>query len=340
MRRFKWNAAALVALAAFTAGRSSTLADETSRWTWNVKAPTAGGKQFWGDEFCFHGWRVQRNVFTEHCRLLDENNKRHASGTYQSCREELDRIRAKEKLPAMKGKAVIVLHGLIRTRSAMKSMAAYLHDEGGYAVFNISYPSTRKPVAYHAANLAKIIDGLEGIEEIHLVGHSLGNLVIRHYLADQTDEANGRKPDPRIGRIVMLAPPNQGSALATRFKENPLLKAIWGVSGQEIAEWEKLAPKLATPRCEFGILAGGGKRPDKSAGEKGKGRNPLLSGDDDLVVTVDETKLPGAHDFLVVPRSHTFFMDDKDVQKYSLHFLKHGCFVSEAKRTPLDRAER
>ena len=43
--------------------------------------PTLGGKQFWADELFFHQWRIQRNVFTGHCRLLDEHDLRHASGT-------------------------------------------------------------------------------------------------------------------------------------------------------------------------------------------------------------------------------------------------------------------
>ena len=33
--------------------------------------PTLGGMQFWADELFFHQWRIQRNVITGHCRLLD-----------------------------------------------------------------------------------------------------------------------------------------------------------------------------------------------------------------------------------------------------------------------------
>ena len=46
-----------------------------------IPVPTLGGKQFWADELFFHQWRIQRNVY-RHCRLLDEHNLRHASGTY------------------------------------------------------------------------------------------------------------------------------------------------------------------------------------------------------------------------------------------------------------------
>ena len=55
--------------------------------------PTLGGKQFWADELFFHQWRIQRNVLDGHCRLLDENNLRHASGTFDECRAALEQIK-------------------------------------------------------------------------------------------------------------------------------------------------------------------------------------------------------------------------------------------------------
>ena len=73
------------------------------------------------------------------------------------------------------------------------------------------------------------------------------------------------------------------------------------------------------------------------AGGKGdnNGYNPLIPGDDDAVVTVESTKLPGARDFRVLPVLHTFFMDDKRAQELTLHFLNHGHFESEGKRQPI-----
>ena len=45
---------------------------EPAKTNWSlvdgVPMPTMGGIQFWGDELCFHGWRIQRNVLTGHCR--------------------------------------------------------------------------------------------------------------------------------------------------------------------------------------------------------------------------------------------------------------------------------
>jgi len=295
----------------------------------NIKTWTGGGKQFWTDELLFHDWRIQRNAITMHCRLLDGKDVRHAWGTFEHCDTRLEEVKREGDLPPMAGKVVIAIHGLGRTRQSLKKLGDYLRQESDYTVLDMSYASTRFELASHARSLAKVIERLDGVEEINFVAHSLGNLVIRHYLADETDEEEGRIPDARIRRIVMLAPPNNGARIAEKLNNVPFFKLIYGKSAKQIAtDWEKLEEKLATPQCEFGIIAGGKLRES--------GRNPLLDGDDDLVVTVDETRLAGARDFVVAPVMHTFIMNDKAVQEYTLRFLRDGHFVSEEGRKPIE----
>jgi pimeloyl-ACP methyl ester carboxylesterase len=311
-----------------------------------VPVPTLGGVQFWGDELFFHKWRIQRNVVTGHCRLVDEHNLRHAFGPFDHCRAVLDQIKRDRKLPPMKGKAVIVLHGLGDPRSVMSSLCKYLEREGGLEVFNVSYPSTRRSIAEHAEALSGIVANLEGIEEIHFVGFSLGNIVIRRYLAATqapsgatpsvvgwsrsvpADAAKGKRLDPRIKRFVMLGPPNHGAELATQLRGSGAAKLLLGKPLMGLGEqwpWEEL--RLGTPPCEFGIIAGG-------LGNE-QGFNPLLPGDDDGIVTVASTRLAGAADFVLVPVFHTFLPRDAKVAEYTLCFLRHGYFVSPERRQPV-----
>jgi pimeloyl-ACP methyl ester carboxylesterase len=328
-----------MATAAFaTTARAAEPADraeepsEATRTAWSlaggVPMPTMGGTQFWADELFFHRWRIQRNVLTDHYRLLDGNNLRYASGTYDRCLARLDAVRAKRNLPPMRGKAVVLLHGLGGTRAEMARMAKHLEEEGGYAVFNVSYPSTRQGIGEHARSLAKVIDGLEGIEEIHFVGFSMGNIVIRHYLGDRTAGAAGRRPDPRLGRLVMIGPPNNGSVAATRLAHNRLVQTVLGEPGQQLGpEWVWLEENLATPPCEFGIVAGGLGNDE--------GFNPMLPGDDDGLVTVASTRLAGARDFAVVPTVHMLLPMDGKVMQYALCFLQNGYFLSADERRPV-----
>jgi pimeloyl-ACP methyl ester carboxylesterase len=293
----------------------------------NLDMPTLGGMQFWTDELFFHDLHIQRNSFSGHCRLLDGKGRRLAWGTFEQCQAELESIKLKKKLPPMSGRAVILLHGLAGWASQMKPIARGLDTAEGYTLFNVNYASTRAEVSDHAAALAKIIAHLDGIEEINFVAHSLGNLVTRHYLADAMKASSG-KADPRWKRMVMLGPPNQGATIAEAICRNAAAECILGESSQQLARnWSELAKHLATPPFEFGIIAGG-RGADR-------GFNPLLTGDNDLIVTVESTRLPGAADFVVLPVLHRLMMDSKSVQEYTRQFLKQGYFVSAEERRPI-----
>ncbi len=289
---------------------------------------TGGGKQFWADVWLFHDLRIQRHALTQHCRLLDGKNCRLASGTYEECREELDRIRQRDNIPAMQGRAIVVLHGLFRNRGTMERMHASLAAAGGYSVFSVGYPTTRGSVVDHASSLDSVVNSLEGISEINFVAHSLGNLVVRHWLHDMAGSGRALPAAQKFGRMVMLAPPNHQPRLATKLVRGSFAEFIAGPAAKELANgWQNLEPNLATPGFEFGILAGG--RGDD------RGYNLMLPGDDDAVVTVESTRLVGARDFRVFPVLHSVFMNDPKVQECTLRFLNNGYFESPDTRQPV-----
>jgi pimeloyl-ACP methyl ester carboxylesterase len=309
--------------------RAAEAVDETERPAVRdlVPMPTLGGAQVWADQLFFHQWRIQRNVLTGECRLLDGNDFRHGSGTLAQCQALLDRIKQERNLPPWRGKVVIVLHGIADGRGVMKPLCRYLEEQGGYEPVNVTYPSTRQGLAEHAKDLASIVDHLEGVEEIHLVGYSLGGIVIRRFFAEELNRRHG-KIDPRFGRMVMIGPPNQGSQLAARLGDNPLFELLLGKAGKQLGPlWAWEAGSLATPPIEFGIVAGG-------CGD-GRGFNPLLPGDDDGIVTVESTRLAGASDWIVVPALHALLPRLTKVHQYTLRFLQHGYFVAPDQRTPI-----
>lgn len=306
-------------------------ADEDADPNWNVPTTTLGGKQFWADELIHGSWRIQKNVVYGHYRLLDPHNVRRAWGTWDECYRQWLELKKAENVPPLKPKVVLALHGLGRSRASMKKLVEYLSEHGDYDVLNVSYASTRVPLSADAKSLTSVVSHLENVTEINFVAHSMGNLVVRHFLHDQLAAARGLGVDPRFHRFVMLAPPNNGAALARRFRYDPTFRLVWGVGGQEFTKpWDEVAARLLVPPFEFGIVAGGSV--------EGKSGNPLLKGNDDLVVTVEETQLPGAADFVIVPAAHTFIMDDPHVQEYTLRFFQQGCFISDAARHRLEAA--
>ena len=290
--------------------------------------PTVTGAWLWSDLVWFRDYRIQCHAVTGEHRLLDPRGFRRAWGTLVQCRDELNRIKKVEELEPLSGRAVVVLHGLLHSPGTMEGLCDYIEENSDFTAVNVGYPSNLLKIEVHARYLAHLMDELEGFEEIDFVAHSMGNIVFRHYLKDRTDPETGRQGDPRIKRCVMLAPPNNGSVTASVLARNDFFITLFGRPGQELGvDWNHLAPQLAVPSFEFGVIAGG--RNDE------RGYNPVLAGDDDGTVRVEGTKLPGMTDFRVVPSLHTFIMDHPKTRRYTLQFLETGYFESPDTKQPL-----
>jgi pimeloyl-ACP methyl ester carboxylesterase len=277
----------------------------------NLPMRTFGGLQLWADRYWFAGWRIQESVLTGHCRLLDAAHTRRAWGTYEACRAVFEAERVRLGLRQRSEHLVVLLHGLFRAHGSLDRLARRLGDEG-YAVANLDYPSTRRSIAEHAEGLTEVLDSLEGIARVSFVTHSLGALVAREALAGDPPW----RERIEVGRLVMIAPPSQGSSFAGALRDFLPFEWLAGPAGQEVVEEEARA--IPRPDVPFGIIAGG--RGD------GEGWNPWLEGDDDGIVSVEETRLSGAADFLLVDGVHTFLMNDAEVVEAVVRFLEVGRF--------------
>ena len=288
-----------------------------------VSMKTLGGRQFWGDLAFFHGWRIQKNILSGHVRLLDPKNYSIASGTLSECKKRLEEVKVEKKLQPMKGAAVVMIHGILRSSRSFDKMKQPLID-AGYTAIGFDYPSTRVEIEDSAEFLHSLIESLDGIDEINFVVHSMGGLLVRSYLAKHKDK--------RIKRMVMLGVPNNGANLADMFKKNLVFRSVLGPAGQQlVADSEGVIQKLPIPEFEFAIIAGGRNTEN--------GFNPFVPGDDDGTVAVESAKLPGASDFSIVNGLHSFLMSNEQSIKMTLHFLKHGQLHEVGGPNPIPRKE-
>ena len=144
---------------------------------------TLGGMQFWGDVCYFQGYRIQRHVYTGHCRLLDKDNRRYQSGSLEECHATLDRLRRAGNMEPDVGHAVIYLHGIGRSSRSMRPILEAMPTVG-FVHIPFEYPSTRVPIAQSAGYLNAVIESLTGVSKISFVAHSMGGLVVRQYLKE------------------------------------------------------------------------------------------------------------------------------------------------------------
>jgi pimeloyl-ACP methyl ester carboxylesterase len=280
-----------------------------SEGLWNFPFRTMGGKQVWADIAWHAGWRVQEHALTGHHRLLDPGDVRWAWGSEAACRSVFER-RARHT-DIEREHLVVLLHGLGRSQSSFARMESALRADG-YAVAAISYPSTRRSVAEHADRVEELLDGIEGPRRVSFVTHSLGGLLAREVLARDSDW----KQRLEVGRLVMIAPPSQGSALAARAVRWPLVRGVMGPSLRDATPTG--AEGIPLPSHPFGIVVG--------ARGKEQGWCPWISGDDDGVVGTREARLPGAIGLLVLDELHTFLPGDAHAIAGVRAFLKTGRF--------------
>lgn len=276
----------------------------------NLNLPTLGGKQLWADVRWQGGWRVQEHALTGHARVLDHRDVRRAWGPLEDCLEVFVNSAPPPPAPGTGGPLVVLLHGLGRSHSVWGTMEAAL-EEDGFTVAALSYPSTQRSPQDHAEILADLLRHTHGYTCVSFVTHSMGGILVRELLTSVNADWQQELP---ARRAVMLAPPNQGSALARHLSVFKPLHWVVGNAGRALTP-EAMAERPG-PNLPIMIIAG-------SRGEK-DGWNPLIPGDDDGVVGVEETCLEGAQERLVIRGIHTFLMNQPVAIDATRRFLKLG----------------
>lgn len=209
-----------------------------------------------------------------------------------------------DEIVVKKDATIVLLHGQGRTRLSMVVLGKRFRS-AGYQTLNFPYNQTIRSLDEISGQLVEFIGQKVKTSDYHLIGHSLGNVIIRN--AFRKDYPAG------LGKIVMLAPPNQPAHLAKRLKKNLIYRLFTGDSGQKLSE-EKFYRDLPIPRVPFGVIAGD------------KGQSLTFSEPNDGVVTVGSTKLEGMADWILLHHGHTFIMNCKDTFEHCVRFIESGRF--------------
>ncbi|GAB4344960.1 MAG: alpha/beta hydrolase [Gammaproteobacteria bacterium] len=210
--------------------------------------------------------------------------------------------------------AVVLVHGLWMNGLELSWLAHRLR-RSGYTPYRFHYPSVRETAARNAARLEHFCVSLAE-ERIHLVGHSLGGLVILQMLSEC--------PPARLGRVVLLGSPIRGSSAARRFSRFRLGRRMLGRS---IGSGGLFDERRTIPSdVEIGVIAG-------TAGI-GLGRlfGPLKSPNDGTV-TLEETQLPGIRDHLTLPLTHTTLLFSRRTAGAICRFLRCGRFQTASEES-------
>lgn len=179
----------------------------------------------------------------------------------------------------------------------------------GYATSTFSYRSLVLTPKQNARQLQRFISKIKA-KKIHLVAHSLGGIVLKHFMHSYLDQ--------RIDRVIMLGTPIIGSDVAREFGRHEVAQKM--LLGKSVKD---------------GLLGGAPAWPEGRslamiAGDRGLGLGFLVnkpkSSVGDGTVFLHETMSDEVSHHHVVPLSHTGMLFSQDVVSAIASYLKYGDF--------------
>ncbi len=149
---------------------------------------------------------------------------------------------------------VILVHGLAGSRLDMLPLAVGL-KRSGFSVENWGYWSLNTSIETHAERLGEAVQTIaarDSVQRIHLVGHSMGGIIIRAMLANNFRDNWANK----LTRAILLAPPNRGSFVATRLLPwlGWLTPSLGELSDCSDSFVNRLSNSLQIRQLEFGVI--------------------------------------------------------------------------------------
>jgi pimeloyl-ACP methyl ester carboxylesterase len=201
---------------------------------------------------------------------------------------------------------VVIVHGLWMHGAVYALLAGRLRA-CGFQPALYSYRSITASLDEIGRRLARFVD-MRRAARVHFVGHSLGGLVVLSLLA--------REPVLPVGRVVLLGSPVNGSQAVEQ-----LLRTRAGrvVLGKALPEWRPQIAMQAVARVEVGSIAGTLRMGIGSLVVR-------LSAPNDGVVAVQETRMRGIADHIVMRTSHSGMAVSPHVARQICHFLQYGRF--------------
>ena len=214
-----------------------------------------------------------------------------------------------DSAPADAQELVLLLHGLGRSNIAMWRLADRLED-ANYKVQRIGYHSIGTTLAEVLTDITGQINQCcaEDQRKIHLVGHSLGGLLIRAYLQDNQLL--------NLGRVVLIGTPNKGTEIANWLGDNPAVKLLTPIAAELSTHQDSFPNRLPLPYYPVGVIAGVVDRDNEN----------YLPGRDDGMVSVESTKLEGMRDFIEISSGHSMMRYNDEVAQQAINFLQQGRF--------------
>lgn len=206
--------------------------------------------------------------------------------------------------------AVVLVHGLWSVAGVDLLKLRHRLSKEGYECHAFNYHVWSNTPAKIAVKLNDFIEKIDA-PIVHIVAHSYGGIITMH-LFDQF-------PFNKKGRVVLLASPVNGSLVGKRINASPMTRwmlghsQVNGLTGDvpKWKGWQDIGVIAGNVPIGLGLVVGGPELPH------------------DGTVSVEETRLKGATDAIIVRESHLSILMSSQVATQIVIFLRTGEFDQE-----------
>lgn len=274
---------------------------------------TFGGSQFWADVFFYQKWRIQRNCVSKTYRLLDAWDIVRHKGTFEECRKAFINYIDIYELPRQDGPMIVMLHGFGENKNVFKPVWRKALKRG-YLAAAVNYPSMQCDIESHIRQLIFLLNNLEDTKEVSFVTSGVGAILLRKLFSIKAPWQQKLK----IGNIVEVCPPNQGSRFIDALSKNALMRWICGPMSEELSP-ENVAKIPPFPKnVKVGIIY---------CKPSCKGIAMLLPERiRKLLLSKDDAKLTGVEDFIEISNSQSNVFKNRSVIGAVLNYIEFGHF--------------
>jgi pimeloyl-ACP methyl ester carboxylesterase len=196
---------------------------------------------------------------------------------------------------------VALVHGYLANKFMLAPLGWRLGRQG-YDTTAWGYWNMRCSLLVHAARFAGELESLDAnpaIDTLHLVTHSMGGIIARAAL----DRFRPRK----LGRFVMLAPPNKGSFVATKIAGT--IGRVFKPVAELSTAHDSLVNSLPMPDgVDLGVIAAKW----------------------DALVSDESTHPDAPHAYATIPTFHSGLLFRRDAADLVASFLERGEFPAGA----------
>lgn len=192
---------------------------------------------------------------------------------------------------------VALVHGFLANSMTLAVLSHRLRGQG-FRTDPWGYRNMCCSLMVHAERFSAVLRGLDAeasVTKLHLVTHSMGCIIARAALAMDRPA--------KLGRFVMLAPPNRGSFVATAAKG--ALGRLFRPLDELASTEDSLVNSLPTPQdVEIGVIAAG----------------------HDFLIAPESTRPDAPHDHVTIPCMHSSLLFRRDAAELVAAFLREGRF--------------